>query len=57
MRVKKPKTLQTIENKYSRKVAKLLERYKDRTIEEFWKEADKLKAKMKEELAEIGITE
>ena len=57
MRVKKPKTLQTIENKYSRKIAKLLERYKDRTIEEFWMEADKLKAKMKEELAEIGITE
>ena len=57
MRTRKPKTLTTIENKYSRKVAKLLEKYKDRTMEEFWKEADKLKAKMKEELAEIGITE
>lgn len=57
MKSKKPKTLATIENKYSRKIGKLLERYQDKTMQEFWMEADKLKAKMKEELAEIGITE
>lgn len=57
MRSKKPKTLTTIENKYSRKVDKLIQRYQDRTMQELWVELDKLKAKMKEELAEIGITE
>lgn len=57
MRSKKPKTLTTIENKYSRKVDKLIQRYQDRTMQELWEELDKLKAKMKEELAEIGITE
>lgn len=54
---RKPKTLSTIENKYSRKIAKLLVKYADKTMEEFWVEADKLKAKMKKEMEEIGITE
>lgn len=57
MKNRKPKTLTTIENKYSRKVDKLIQRYQDKTMQELWVELDKLKEKMRKELAEIGITE
>lgn len=53
----KPKTLSTIENKYSRKIEKLLVKYADKTMSELWVELDKLKANMKKEMEEIGITE
>lgn len=54
---RKPKTLSTIEKKYSRRIAKLFERYADKTMGELWVELDKLKEKMAKEMAEIGITE
>lgn len=57
MKSRKPKTLTTIENKYSRRVDKLIQRYQDKTMQELWVELDKLKEKMRKELAEIGITE
>lgn len=57
MKERKPKTLTTIENKYSRLVEKLFKRYADRTMGELWKKLDELKAKMKKELEEIGIAE
>lgn len=57
MKNRKPKTLTTIENKYSRRVDKLIQRYQDKTMQELWVELDKLKEKMRKELAEIGITE
>ena len=53
----KPKTLTTIKNKYTRKVAKVLRYYQDKTMEELWKKLDELKENMREEMKEIGITE
>lgn len=52
----KPKTLTTIRNKYTRKVAKVLRDYQDKSMEELWKKLDEVKEKMRVELNEIGIT-
>ena len=47
------KTLESIEKKYSKKIDKLLIKYADKTMGELWEELDKLKEKMRVELAEI----
>ena len=44
-----------LENKYSKKIGKLLDKMKNNTMEELWVELDKLKDKMQKEMNEIGI--
>ena len=49
------KTLKDIENKYSKKIDKLLDKMQNATMGELWVELDKLKDKMQKEMDEIGI--
>lgn len=55
-RAKRIKTQASVEAKYSKKIARLLNKYADRTMKELWVELDKLKERMAVELAEFGIT-
>lgn len=45
--------IKAIENKYNKKIKRLLDRYKDKTMQELWEALDELKAKMKVEWDEI----
>ena len=49
------KTLKEVENKYSKKIGKLLDKMKNNTMEELWIELDKLKDKMQKDMNDIGI--